>query len=77
MAKITIKLCTAHLGDRKNRCLDLSKLANPRIKQQLNLELNKFSIVQVKTALSIDNFNTTQKEAREKILGYRKSKKAE
>jgi endonuclease/exonuclease/phosphatase family metal-dependent hydrolase len=78
VAKVTLKLRKARIGDNRNQRYDVAKLKDPKVKEEFRLALrNRFSVLDDETALTINNFNSVMREVGDKVLGYRKNKKSE
>ena len=78
VAKMTLKLRKAKIGDKRSQRFDVAKLKDPTSRKEFNIALkNHFAILQDETALTIDSFNTAMKEAAKETIGYRKSTKNE
>ncbi|KAK3515143.1 hypothetical protein QTP70_007459 [Hemibagrus guttatus] len=78
VAKLTLKLRKAKIGDKRSQRFDVAKLKEPTAKKEFSISLkNRFAILQDDAALTIDSFNKALKEAAEETIGYRKNVKTE
>ena len=78
VAKLTLKLRKAKIGNSRGQRLYIAKLKDQASKEDFSIALrNRFSILQDETALTIDSFNKTMTEVAEATLGYRRSTKSE
>ena len=78
VAKLTLKLRKAKIGDKRSQRFDVAKLRDPAVQQNFSVALkNRFAIFQDDAALTIASFNQAMKEAAEETIGYRKSAKTE